>query len=279
MPDLGGALGDLVSFIGDQISASSLRLGPIPTVTIFGVMLILLSLVARPSTRWTVRDLGRLAMVGRAMALAAESGGVAAFSLGTAGIARATSAVDRIQTLAALPILSLVARAAARSGVPFHVTTNDPVAAHLGVLTIKDAHRRTATEEREERSSALYLGEGRATAAAAALADGGAPAAAFVAGGLGEEGLLLLTGAGQGAAWTSFGTAAPSQASSVLLTGEGALIGPELFQATSDLHPGPERTGVLGSNRLVLTAVAVILLGSLTGLLADVDLAAALAGR
>lgn len=279
MPDLGGLLADIVSFIGEQVAASSLRLGPIATVALLAVVLVLLSLVARPSTRWTVRDIGRLAAVGRAMALAAESGGVAAFSLGTAGVARAASSLDRLQTLAALPILALVARAAARSGVPLRVTSNDPVTVQLAEAVLADAHRRTDTLERRDRSSAEFLGEGRATAAAAAMARGGSPAANFVAGSLEEEGLLLLHGGSRGAAWTSFGTAAASQASSVLLTGEGTMIGPEPFQATSDLRGRSDRTGVLAANRLINAALAVIVLGSLVAWVAGLDVAAALAGR
>ncbi len=278
MPDLGALLGGLVSFIGEQVAASSLRLGPVATVTLLGVVLVLLSLVARPSTRWTVRDIGRLASVGRAMALAAESGTVAALSLGTAGVARATTALGRIETLAAMPILGIVARAAARSGVPLRVTTNDPVAAAMADMLLADAHRRTETPERRDRSTAEYVGEGRATAAATALASGGSPAANFVAGGLGEESLLLLHGASRGAAWTSFGTAAPSQASSVLLTGEGTMIGPELFQATSDHGVRAERTGVLAANRLIGAAVAVIVIGSVLAWVAGVDVTAALVG-
>lgn len=279
MPDLGGLLGGVVAFIGEQVAASSLRLGPVPTASIFLVMLVLLSLVARPSTRWTARDLGRLGAVGRAMALAAESGGTAVFSLGTAGIARATSAVDRIQTLAALAVLSHVAGAAARSGVPIRVTANDPLATHLSEIALADAHLRTATEERSERSRAEYLGEGRPLAAAVALAEAGSPAASFVAGGLAEEAVAMLVGASEGSAWTSFGTASASQASSVLLTGEGTLVGPELFEATSDLRPGAERTGVMGVNRLLLASVVIILAGSGAALVAGVDLASTLAGR
>lgn len=280
MPDPGQLVEDLLSFIGEQVGASSLRLGPIPTLVVLGVMLVLLSLVARPSTRWAVRDLGRLAAVSRAMALAAESGGAAAFSLGTAGVGRAASAFDRMQTLAALPILEHAARAAARAGVPLRVTTNDAVAAHLAEVALGEAHRRTDTEERRERSHAEFVGEGRAALAATSLAEGGAPAAAFVDGGLGEESLLLLHGAGDGAAWSSFGTATPVQAASVLLTGEGALVGPELYQAPSDLRSaGHERTGVLAANRLIAAALVTIVLGSLLAVAAGVDLAGPLAGR
>jgi hypothetical protein len=279
MPDPGELLGSLVSFIGEQVSASSLRLGPVPSAAVFLIVLVLLSLVARPSSRWTLRDLGRLGAVGRAMALAAESGGTAAFSLGTAGIVRGVSAVQRIQTLAALPILAHVARAAARAGIPFRVTTNDPLVAHMGEAALREAHASTATQEREQRSSVEYLGEGRAVAAASALADPAAPAAAFVVGGLSEEALLLLIGASQGSAWTSFGTAAASQASSVMMTGEGALVGPELFQATSDLRPGPERTAVMAGNRLLAAAAAIVLIGSAVALLTGFDVAATLAGR
>jgi hypothetical protein len=278
MPDLGRLLGDLVAFIGEQVSASSLRLGPVATVVLLGTVLILLSLVARPSSRWTVRDIGHLAAVGRAMALAAESGGAAAFSLGTAGVARAASSLGRIQTLAALPILGLVARSAARSGVPLRVTTNDPVAATMADLVLAESHRRTETLERRDRSTTEYVGEGRATAAAAALVAAGSPAAMFVAGSLEEEGLALLAGASRGAASTSFGTADASQAGSVLLTGEGTMVGPELFAATSDLRGRADRTGVLAANRIILLAVALVVLGSLAAWVTGVDVAAALVG-
>ena len=280
MPDLGQAVGDLLGFIGEQVGASSLRLGPIPTLAILGVVMVLLSLVARPSTRWEQRDLGRLAAVKRAMALAAEAGGSAHFSLGTAGVARSSSAAERIQTLAALPVLGHVARAAARAGVPLRVTANDVVAVHLAELTLAEAHLRTETQERLQRSSAEYIGEGRPAAAVNALAEPDAPAAAFVAGGLAEESLLLLQGEARARTWTSFGTAAASQAGSVLMNGDGTLIGPELFQAPSDLRSvGQERTGVLAANRLILAALAVIVLGSLAGALAGVELAGPLAGR
>jgi hypothetical protein len=280
MPDIGSLLAGLLAFIGDQVAASSLRLGPLPTVAVLGIVLVLLSLIARPSTRWVARDLGRLAAVSRAMSLAAESGGAAAFSLGSAGVARAASALDRLQTLAAIPVLSHAARAAARAGVPLRVTVNDPVAGHLADVALDAAHRSTETQERQERSTTEYIGEGRGVAAAIALAEAGAPAAAFVDGGLAEEAMLLLNGAQDGAAWTSFGTATASQAGSVLLEGDGTLIGPELYQAPSDLRAaGLERTGVLAANRIIVAAVVVIVLGSLLTVAGGTDLAAVLAGR
>jgi hypothetical protein len=280
MPNLGELVGGVVGYIGEQIGASSLRLGPIPSVVVFGVVLVLLSLVARPTTRWTLRDFGHLAVVGRAMALAAEAGSDAVFSLGTAGVARGSAAFDRLQTLAALPLLSHVARLAARAGVPLRVTTNDPVAAHLGEVALAEAHRRTDTTERAERSRVEFLGEGRATVAAAAMADERRPAASFVMGGLAEESLLLLVSASRDAEWSSFGTAQPSQAASVLLTGGGGLIGPELFQAPAELgSPRGGRIGALAANRLLVGALAVIVAGSAAALVAGVDLAAILAGR
>jgi hypothetical protein len=76
------------------------------------------------------------------------------------------------------------------------------------------------------------------------------------------------------------GTASASQAGSLLLTGQGTLVGPELYQAPSDLRSvGHERTGVLAANRLLLLALAVLLLGSGLAVVAGVDLAAPLAGR
>ena len=280
MPDIGGMLANLLDFIGEQIGASSLRLGPIPTVALLGILLVLLSLIARPTSRWVARDLGRLAAVSRAMALAAESGGAAAFSLGSAGVARAASSFDRLQTMAAIPVLGHVARAAARAGVPLRVTASDPVAIHLAEGALDAAHRSTETEERQERSTTEYVGEGRPAAAAVSLAEAGAPAAAFVGGGLAEEALLLLDGAQDRAAWSSFGTAVASQAGSVLLEGEGSLIGPELYQAPSDLRPGGlDRIAVLAANRIILASLVTILLGSLLAVAGGMDLAGVLVGR
>ena len=280
MPDIGGMLANLLDFIGEQIGASSLRLGPIPTVALLGILLVLLSLIARPTSRWVARDLGRLAAVSRAMALAAESGGAAAFSLGSAGVARAASSFDRLQTMAAIPVLGHVARAAARAGVPLRVTASDPIAINLAEGALDAAHRATETEERQERSTTEYVGEGRPTAAAISLAEAGAPAAAFVGGGLSEEALLLLDGAQDGAAWSSFGTAGASQAGSVLLEGDGTLIGPELYQAPSDLRPaGLDRIAVLAANRIILAALVTIVLGSLLAVAGGMDLAGVLAGR
>ena len=95
-----------------------------------------------------------------------------------------------------------------------------------------------------------------------------------------EEALLLLNGAQEGAAWTSFGTAAPSQAGSVLLEGDGSLIGPELYQAPSDVSAGGhERIAVLAANRIIVAAVATIVLGSLLAVAGGMDLAGVMAGR
>jgi hypothetical protein len=65
----------------------------------------------------------------------------------------------------------------------------------------------------------------------------------------------------------------------VLLTGEGTMIGPEPFQATSDLRGRSDRTGVLAANRVLVAALAVILLGSLAAWTTGADVAALLAGR
>jgi alpha-D-ribose 1-methylphosphonate 5-triphosphate synthase subunit PhnG len=280
MPNLAELFGRLVSLIGEQLGASSLRLGGAPTIAIFGVVLVLLSMLARPPSRWTTRDLGRLASMPRAMALAAEGGAGAVFNLGSAGVARATSALDRLQTLAALPILGHAARAAARSGIALRVVTNDAVARHLAQGVLADAHRRTETPERAARTTVEFSGEGRPAAAAAAMADPERPAAAFVAGGLAEDALLLMSGTTAGADWTSVGTATAAQATSVMLVGGGTLIGPELYQAPSDLGTaGRGRTGVLAANRLIVAALGVLALGSLLSLVGGVDLAAFLAGH
>ena len=47
--DLGRVVGDVLSFIGGQIGASSLRLGPLPTLALLAVLLVLLSLVVAVS--------------------------------------------------------------------------------------------------------------------------------------------------------------------------------------------------------------------------------------
>lgn len=71
MPNLGEFVAQLVRILTDAVGSSSMRLEAAPTVAILLVLLVLLSLLARPSARWSGADLGRLGQVGRAMALAA----------------------------------------------------------------------------------------------------------------------------------------------------------------------------------------------------------------
>ncbi|MDP9467937.1 MAG: hypothetical protein M3P32_04255 [Chloroflexota bacterium] len=280
MPNLGELAAQLVRVLSDAVGSSSMRLGPAPTVAILLVLLVLLSLLARPSARWSAADLGRLAEVGRAMALAAESGADAAVSLGGAGVVRAAAAFDRFQTLGALPLLEYVAEAAARAGVPLLVTTNDPVAAILAESALADAHQRTATPERAAASSVAYLGEGRAVAAAAALASAHTHGVAVVAGGLAEEGLLMLDGVLGDAEWSLAATASAGQAAGPLLNGDGSLIGPELFQAAGEIAASSHaRASVLAANRLIWTVIGVLLVGSLAAWAGGPQVAEFLAGR
>lgn len=280
MPNLGELAAYLVGLVTDAIGSSSMRLGAAPTVAILLVLLVLLSLVARPGIRWRAADLGGLARVGRAMALAAESGADAAVSLGSAGVGRAASATDRLQTLAALPLLGHVGEAAARAGVPLRVTTNDPVAAIFAGAALNAAHRRTATPERASTSTVEYVGEGRPVAAGVALARAQSHGVAVVAGGLGEEALLLLDGLLGDAEWSLAATASGSQAAGPLLSGDGSLIGPELFQAGGEISPdGHARTAVLAANRLIGTAIAILLGGSLVTWAGGPQVATFLTGR
>jgi hypothetical protein len=70
-----------------------------------------------------------------------------------------------------------------------------------------------------------------------------------------------------------------SQAPSVLLLGEGTLVGPELFEAASDLRPGEARAAVLAANRLIWAAVLIMVAGSILQLLGWVNIAGFLVGR
>lgn len=280
MPNLGELMANLISALTNAVGSSSMRLGAAPTVAILVVLLVLLSLLARPSARWSAADLGRLTHIGRAMALAAESGADATVSLATAGVVRAASATERFQTLGSLPLLGYVAEAAARAGVPLSVTTNDPVAALLVEATLAGAHRRTATPERASGSTVEYIGEGRALAAAAALAGARAHGLAVVVGGLAEEGLLLLDGVLGDAEWSVAGTASAGQAAGPLLNGDGSLIGPELLQAGGEVSAtGSARAAVLAANRLIWTVIGVLLIGSLIAWAGGPQVAAFLAGR
>jgi hypothetical protein len=267
VPDPGELIGDLVRLVGEALGASSLRLGAGPTLAVLGVLLVLLQLVARPTSRWQSRDAGGLGAISRAMALAAEAGTAVSVSLGTAGVARTTSAFGRLQTLAALSILGHVARAAARAGVPVRVASNDPLISAIADAALDAVHRRTATSERRARSQAAFDGEGRGVAAGEALARHDRPAAAFAAGGMGEEATLLLSGLGGGAGSTSFGTADAAQAPAILLTAGGTMIGPQLFEATADLRADPvERTSVLAADRLLIMAITIIVVGTVLAL-------------
>ena len=279
MPGIGDVAARIVAWVGELINDSSLRLGIGPTIGVLLVLLVLLSLVARPTTRWTTRDLGRFATLPHTMALAAEGGAAATFSLGTAGVARAVAAAERLQTLAALPLLAHVARASARSGVPLRVTTNDPVTALLADEVIGEAHVRTDTLERRGRSSVEFLGEGRGPSAGLALATDAGAVAGHVAGAAAEESLLLFRGLSDGPVTARLGDGEVAQAPSVLLLGDGALVGADLFAAAADLRSGGHaRTAVVATNRLIGIAVVVALAAAAWALLGG-DPAAFLTAR
>ena len=280
MPDPAELFGRLVRFVGDVLGASSLRFEVGSTLAVLGVLLVLLQLVARPVSRWATSDAGGLTAVGRAMALAAEAGSDVVVSLGAAGLIRATDALARLQTLAALPVLAHLARAAARSGVPLRVLTNDPLAAVMADATVEAGHASTATLERSGRSRVVLVGEGRPIAAGLVMTAAARPASAFVMGSLREEATLHLEGLRHGAGALVAGTADASQAPSVLLAGGGALIGPEPYQVAADLRADVnERTMVMAANRLILVAVALIAIGVVLSLTGVVDPSTLLSGN
>jgi len=266
----------VVRFVGEILGASSLRFEVGPTLVILGIMLVFLQLVARPVSRWVTSDAGGLAGLGRAMALAAEAGTDAVVSLGTAGVARSTDAHSRLQTLAALPVLGHVARAAARSGVPLRVLTNDPLAGVAAAATLDSAHAITSTLERVGRSRIVMVGEGRQAAGGLVMTTRARPAAAVVAGSLREEATLHLEGLRGSAGSLAAASADVAQAPALLLSGGGALIGPEAYQVPADLRAEvTERTMVMAANRLIFIAVAVLAIGSalaLAGVIAPQDL-------
>ena len=273
MPDPAELLGGLVRFVGEFLGASSLRFEVGTTLVLLGIVLVLLQLVARPVSRWVTSDAAGLAGVSRAMALAAESGTDAVVSLGGGGITRATDAFARLQTLAGLPMLGHVARAAARSGVPLRILTNDPIAGLLAAATVDAAHEATATSERHGRTRVVMVGEGRPTIAGLAMTARARPAAAFAFGSLREESLLHLDGLRSGAGTLTSASAEPAQASSLWIGGGASLIGPELFQAGADLRSSvDERTMVLAANRLIGLAFAAIVVGTILALTGILDL-------
>lgn len=263
MPPPAELIGRVLSFIGDVLGASSLRLETGPTLVVLGILLVFLQLVARPISRWITTDAGGLASVSRSMALAAEAGTDAVVSLGTAGIARSTDASARLQTLAAMPLLGHVVRAAARSGVAVRVLVSDPLAAAVASATIDAAHESTSTLERQARSRVVMVGEGRGVAAGLVMTARAHPAAAFAIGSLREEAMLHLDGLRGGAGALTAGTAEASQASAPILVGSNALIGSELYQAPADLRADVnERVTVMAANRLMLVAVVALVAGS-----------------
>lgn len=254
----------ILAFVGDILNASALRFDVVPTLVVLGILLVFLQLVARPVTRWVSRDPGGLTSMSRAMALAAESGTDAVVSLGAGGISRTTDALARLQTLAAMPVLGHVARAAARSGVPLRVLTNDPLAGVVASATLESAHAATGTVERSPRSRIVMVGEGRPVMGGLVMTARARPAAAIAMGSLREETSLHLAGLRSGAGSVTAGSAEGAEAPSLLLGAPNALIGPEPYQAAAELRPQvEERTTVLAANRLIWLAVAAIAVGSL----------------
>lgn len=279
MPNPVELIDRLVRFVGEVLSASTLRFDVVTTLAVLGVLLIFLQLVARPVSRWVTTDAGGIGGIGRAMALAAESGTDAVVSLGAGGLVRSSDALARLQTVAALPILGHVARAAARSGVSLRVLTNDPLAGVLAAATIDASHEATATPERLGRSRIIFVGEGRSVGAGLVLSASARPAAAVAVGSLREEAQLYLEGLGGTAGSLHAGTAEAAQAPAPILTATGALIGPELYQAPADLRSEvEERTMVTSANRLIAVALAVILIGGVLALGGIVDLRDVLLG-
>lgn len=269
----------VLGFVGDVLNASSLRFEVVPTLVVLGILLVFLQLVARPVTRWVSSDPAGLTAISRAMALAAEAGTDAVVSLGTAGIARTTDALGRLQTLAGMPVLGHVARAAARSGVPLRVLTNDPLAGVVASATLESAHAATATVERSPRSRIVMVGEGRPVMGGLVMTTQARPAAAIAVGSLREEAQLHLAGLRSGAGSVSAGTAEGAQAPALLLGTPAALIGPELYQAAADLRPQvEERTTVLAANRLIWILAAAIAAGSALAFTGVVDLGDLLLG-
>ena len=283
MPTPAELVARVVRFVGDVLGASALRFEIGTTLVVLGVLLVLLQLIARPVSRWVTTDVGGLAAVNRAMALAAEAGTDAVVSLGTAGITRSTDAFARLQTLSALPLLGHVARAAARAGVPLRVLTNDALAGVAAAAALDVAHERTATLKRLGRSRIVMVGEGRPAAAGLVMTARARPAAAVAAGSLREEAMLHLEGLRGGAGSLAAATAEAAQAPSAILAGGGALIGPELFQAAADLRADAnERTMVMAANRLIVVAVMAVVVGSalvLTGVIVPNDLLLGIGGR
>jgi len=280
MPNIGELASQFINWAVGAVGESSMRIGSVPTLVTLLIPLVVLSLVARPARRWAGSEVGALANMARAMALAAESGKDVVVSLGSAGLVRGASAAERLQTLVALPLLGHFARAAARAGVPVHVASNDPLVTFLAQGTLDESHRLTSTRERSGSSMVTYIGEGRPLAAAAALADEGGHGVVLVAGGLAEEGLMLLSGLSGSAPWSVGATASPAELAGPLLLDDGAVVGPELFQALAEVAPmAHSRTTVIAANRLIVGIVVAMLLGSLAMLAGAPDLAPFLVGR
>ncbi|HEX7171786.1 MAG TPA: DUF6754 domain-containing protein [Candidatus Limnocylindria bacterium] len=279
VPDPAELVTRLVRFVGEILGASSLRFEIGPTLVVLGILLVLLQLVARPVSRWVSSDAGGLTAAGRAMSLAAEAGTDVVVSLGAGGLTRATDALGRLQTLAAMPVLGHVARAAARSGVPLRVLTNDALAGVVAQATLEAGHASTDTLERSGRSRVVVVGEGRPTTAGLVMTARARPAAAFVGGSLREEATLHLEGLRSGAGALVAGSAEPAQVSSILLAGGGSLVGPEPYQAAADLRADVnERTMVMAANRLIVIAVAVLAAGSALALAGLIDPASLVTG-
>lgn len=283
MPTPAEAVEAVLAAVGDILGGSSLRLGIGPTLVLLAILLVLLQRVARPVTRWVSSDAGGLGGIGSAMAVAAESGTDAVVTLGTGGIARATDALARIQTLAAMPILAHVARSAARSGVAVRVLVNDPLVETAARATIASAHERTETLERLARSRVVLAGEGRQAMAGLALTARARPAAAIAVGSLREESMLQLEGLRGSAGMLISGTADTAQAPAPLLGSGGALVGPAVFQAAADLRADiDERSVVLAANRLLAGAILVLVLAtalSLAGVIEPIDVMLGLGQR
>ncbi len=235
---------------------------------LIGVILFSLCVVwfisrARKGKELFVRRIAGLKAVDEAVGRATEMGRPILFVPGT-------SYVDDVATIAALNLLSEVAKKTAQYGTPLIVPNIDPIVYTVAREVVKEAYTEVGRPDSFDPDSVYFITENQFAFAAAV--DGvmlrERPATNFLMGYFRAESLILAeTGAISGAVQIA-GTDAVAQLPFFVTACDYTLIGEELYAASAYLSREPLLLGALkGQDMGKLAVVVLLILGSLLALI------------
>lgn len=196
-------------------------------VVAFAGLMALFTIHARRGVSYRLRPLPAYDLLSRQAGQAVETGQRLHLSLGTGGLGGA----DTAASLAALPILNLVASATTIRDAPPIVTIADPTLLPVALDAVRRAERRSRAPTHHQDAAMLIAPRPLAYAAgAAAVLRDQAPFANVAVGPFGPELVLLTLAAKEAGLVQVAGAADPlGQALATVTTTSPGLVGEEIF--------------------------------------------------